>query len=99
MLALPARRDQVARLPKVRIGRFSLELPRNRFVRVALGVTLVFAGAVFGFLPILGYWMVPLGLLVLASDSAVIRRLNRRMGVAIVGWWKGRKARLKRDTA
>jgi hypothetical protein len=40
--------------------------------------------------------MVPLGLLVLASDSAPIRRFNRRAGVAIVGWWKGRKARAKR---
>jgi purine-cytosine permease-like protein len=86
-------------LPKVRIGRFSLELPRNRFVRVSLGLALVIVGALFGFLPILGYWMVPLGLLVLASDSAVIRRLNRRAGVAIVGWWKGRKTRLRRDPA
>ena len=86
-------------MPKVRLGRFSIDLPRNRFVRIGLGVTLVVVGAVFGFLPILGYWMVPLGLLVLASDNAAIRRMNRRVGVAVVGWWKGRKARLKRDTA
>jgi hypothetical protein len=83
-------------LPKVRIGRISLDLPRNRFVRIALGVGLVVVGALFGWLPILGYWMVPLGLLVLASDSAPIRRFNRRVGVAVVGWWKGRKARIKR---
>jgi hypothetical protein len=82
-------------LPKVRVGRFAINLPQNRFVRIALGVTLVIAGGLFGFLPILGYWMVPLGLLVLASDSAPIRRFNRRMGVAIVGWWRGRKARVK----
>ena len=99
MLALPCFQSEVARLPKVRIGRFSLELPRNRFVRISLGIALVIAGGLFGFLPILGYWMVPLGLLVLASDSAVIRRLNRRAVVAIVGWWKGRKARLKRGQA
>jgi hypothetical protein len=84
-------------LPKVRIGRFAIDLPENRLVRIALGVTLVVAGGLFGFLPILGYWMVPLGLLVLASDSAPIRRFNRRAGVAIVGWWKGRKARTKRS--
>ena len=83
-------------MPKVRIGRISLELPRNRFVRIALGSILVVVGALFGWLPILGYWMVPLGLLVLASDSPAIRRLNRRAGVAVVGWWKGRKSRLKR---
>jgi hypothetical protein len=57
----------------------------------------VLAGGLFGWLPILGYWMVPLGLLVLASDSPMIRRWNRRAAVAIVGWWKGRKAKPKRD--
>jgi hypothetical protein len=82
-------------MPKVRIGRFAVELPRNRLVRIGLGVALVLAGGLFGWLPILGYWMVPLGLLVLASDSATIRRMNRRVGVAVVGWWRGRKSRAK----
>jgi hypothetical protein len=86
-------------LPKVRLGRFSLELPRNRVLRIGLGVALVIGGGVFGFLPILGYWMVPLGLLVLASDNAAIRRFNRRTGVAIVGWWRGRKARTRNGAA
>lgn len=82
-------------MPKVRLGKYALELPRNRVVRISLGVALVLLGAIFGFLPLLGYWMVPLGLFVLASDFAVIRRLNRRMGVAIVGWWRGRKSKRK----
>jgi hypothetical protein len=86
-------------VPKVRIGRFSIELPRNRIIRISLGIALVVFGGVFGFLPILGYWMVPLGLLVLASDSAVIRRWNRKTLVAVVSWWKGRKARPRRDPA
>lgn len=82
-------------MPKVRLGKFSLELPRNRIVRISLGVGLVIVGGFFGFLPILGYWMVPLGLLILASDSPAIRRFNRRVGVAIVGWWRGRKSKRK----
>jgi hypothetical protein len=85
----------VAEVPKVRLGKYAFELPRNRVVRISLGVALVVIGAIFGWLPILGYWMVPLGLLVLASDSPAIRRLNRRMGVAIVGWWRGRKSKRK----
>jgi hypothetical protein len=80
-------------VPRVRVGRFAIELPRNRIVRIGLGVSLVILGGVFGWLPILGYWMVPLGLLVLASDSPAIRRWNRRAGVAIVGWWRGRKSK------
>ena len=80
-------------MPKVRIGRFAIELPRNRIVRISLGVALIILGGVFGWLPILGYWMVPLGLLVLASDSPMIRRWNRRASVAVVGWWKGRKSK------
>ena len=84
-------------VPKVRLGRFSVELPRNRIVRISLGVGLVVIGALFGWLPVLGYWMVPLGLLVLAADSPMIRRWNRRVGVAVVGWWRGRKRKMKRD--
>jgi hypothetical protein len=86
-------------MPKVRVGKFAIELPRNRIVRISLGVGLVILGGVFGWLPILGYWMVPLGLLVLASDSAVIRRWNRRAGVALVGWWRGRKSKRNAPTA
>jgi hypothetical protein len=80
-------------LPRVRIGRFAVNLPRNRLARISLGVALIIGGGVFGWLPILGYWMLPLGFLVLASDSPTIRRWNRRAGVAIVGWWKGRKSK------
>ena len=86
-------------MPKVRLGRFSLDLPRNRFVRIGLGITLVVVGAVFGFLPILGYWMVPLGLLVLATDNAFIRHWNRKVGLAVTSWWRGRKSKMKRDPA
>lgn len=86
-------------MPKVRIGQFSLELPRNRIVRISLGVGLVVIGAGFGWLPILGYWMVPLGMLVLAYDIPVVRRWNRKISVAVTGWWRGRKGKAKRDPA
>jgi hypothetical protein len=42
---------------------------------------------VAGFLPVLGFWMIPAGLLVLAVDSHRIRRWNRRATVRVVRWW------------
>jgi hypothetical protein len=41
-------------------------------VRVPIGLLLVFAG-VFSFLPFLGLWMLPLGLLLLAIDLPFLR--------------------------
>jgi hypothetical protein len=82
-------------VPKLRVGKYAFELPRNRAARIGLGSALVVFGGLFGFLPVLGYWMVPVGLIVLANDVPPIRRFNRRTSVAVVGWWKGRKARTK----
>lgn len=41
--------------------------PEARWVRIPLGVLLVLGG-IFSFLPVLGIWMLPLGLLLLAVD-------------------------------
>ena len=71
-----------------------MQLPRNRAVRVAAGVALV-AGGMLSFLPILGIWMLPLGLAVLANDSPRIRRFHRKTSVAFVGWWRGRARKLE----
>jgi hypothetical protein len=40
--------------------------------RIPAGIALT-AGGIVGFLPILGFWMVPLGLAVLAHDVPVMR--------------------------
>jgi hypothetical protein len=42
-------------------------------VRSVLGIVLVIAG-VFGFLPILGFWMIPLGGALIALDIPPLRR-------------------------
>ncbi|WP_425485452.1 PGPGW domain-containing protein [Chthonobacter rhizosphaerae] len=68
-----------------------MPVPRNRILRIGLGVALLLGGLV-GFLPILGFWMVPLGLLVLSIDFAIARRVRRRSEVAVVRWWRNRKA-------
>ncbi len=83
-------------LAKVKFGTRSVELPGNRIVRIAMGVGLVIFGIFGSVLPILGVWMIPLGLIVLAVDIAVVRKLNRRVSVAFTRWWHGRKSRRER---
>ena len=67
---------------KIRLGNWKFELPRSRLIRMALGLALI-AGGLLGFLPVLGFWMIPLGLLVLSVDLPIVRRWRRRLEV----WW------------
>jgi len=86
-------------MAKIRFGKYSVSLPGNRIVRLTLGVLLIIGGGVFGFLPVLGYWMVPVGFLVLATDIPPIRRFNRRVLVAVLGWWNRRASHADRKAA
>ena len=52
--------------------------------RIPVGIALT-AGGVVGFLPILGFWMVPLGLAVLAHDVPVMRPPMARLLAKING--------------
>jgi hypothetical protein len=55
-------------------------IPNSRTGRVVLGSALV-TGGILGFLPVVGFWMLPLGILVLAHDIGAVRRFRRRMAV------------------
>ena len=57
-----------------------VRLPGNRLLRVGLGILLVLCGAL-GFLPVLGFWMIPLGLGILGVDFPPARRFYRRATV------------------
>ena len=57
-------------------------------MRRATGAALI-GGGMLGFLPVLGFWMIPLGLVVLSVDSHPIRRRRRRAEV----WWGRRRRR------
>jgi hypothetical protein len=46
--------------------------PSFRSVRIPLGIALA-AGGILGFLPILGFWMLPLGLALIARDIPLLR--------------------------
>jgi len=52
--------------------------PPPLYVRIPLGVGLM-AGGIFAFLPILGVWMLPLGLLLLARDAPPVVRVANPM--------------------
>lgn len=71
----------------------ALKTTRRVGVRRGAGVLLV-TGGVLGFLPVLGYWMFPLGLALLSVDSPRCRRLYRRMFI----WW-GRQGQRFRPRA
>jgi len=60
-----------------------LRLPHHPAIRIALGVGLILGG-ILGFLPVLGFWMLPLGVAVLAVDLPVARRLWRAMKRAAI---------------
>ena len=45
---------------------------RMRYARIPIAVALI-AGGLAGFLPVLGLWMLPLGLLLLAVDAPALR--------------------------
>jgi len=49
-----------------------LRRPSSRLVRLPLAALLIIGG-IFSFLPILGLWMLPLGLLLFAQDVPMLR--------------------------
>lgn len=59
----------------------SVTLPQNKYMRMGLGV-LFLIGGVFAFLPVLGLWMIPLGLAILSVDIPWVRRHSARAMVA-----------------
>ena len=54
--------------------------PKTRLGRLIVGWSLV-VGGIFGFLPVLGFWMIPLGLLILSTDYHFARRWRRKVQV------------------
>ncbi len=70
----------------IRLGKYRLPLPGSSIVRMFIGLILILGGCL-GFLPVLGFWMVPLGLMVLSIDLPIVRRGRRRIEV----WWGNRR--------
>lgn len=67
-----------------------LRRPALAIIRIPLGILLVIGG-IFSFLPVLGLWMLPLGLLFLAIDLRFLRAPINRILVRVERWWQTRK--------
>ena len=74
-------------MPTIRFGRRTIKLPSNRVARVGLGAAFV-AGGLLSFLPVLGIWMLPLGVIILSHDFASVRRVRRRSQVGLTRRWR-----------
>jgi hypothetical protein len=69
----------IRRLPtRVQGGVRWLRRPSARLARIPAGILLILGG-IFAILPILGLWMLPLGLVLLAEDLSPLRRGNDRI--------------------
>jgi uncharacterized membrane protein len=77
--------DEQLRTRRAKLRNFmrALRDHRLRFVRIPLGIVLVLFGAL-GFLPLLGFWMLPLGIIVLAVDVPFVRH-----------WFRGARRRYR----
>lgn len=60
--------------------------PSSRWVRIPSG-TLLIVGGVLSFLPVLGIWMLPLGLALLAEDVSALRSSRSK----VFDWIERRK--------
>ena len=58
-----------------------LRKPSSRYVRIPLAILLI-VGGIFSFLPVLGLWMLPLGLLLFAQDVPILQKPLAQ----ILGW-------------
>lgn len=58
-----------------------LRKPSSRYARIPIGALLILGG-IFSFLPVLGLWMLPLGLLLFAQDVPILQKPIAQM----LGW-------------
>lgn len=82
------------------LARFSswVRQPSSRWVRIPLGILLIIGG-IFSFLPVLGLWMLPLGLMLIAQDIPFLQGpIVRLLAWMERKWLERQRARgMKRD--
>ncbi|MBB6262147.1 hypothetical protein FHS77_002715 [Paenochrobactrum gallinarii] len=64
-----------------------IPIPATIFMRRVVGTGFVLGGT-FSFLPVLGVWMLPVGLILLSHDSHRVRRFRRSSEIYILRKWR-----------
>ena len=77
-------------LQQIKLFGRSFALPRSRLARIGVGVALIIGG-ILGFLPVLGFWMIPLGVVILSQDIPAVRRFRRKFWVRVSRRWGSRR--------
>jgi purine-cytosine permease-like protein len=72
-------------MPRINVIGYKIRVPGHPIARIGMGGLLV-TGGFLGFLPVLGYWMLPVGIAILAIDFPPVRRFQRRMNVRLGNW-------------
>ncbi len=69
--------------------------PHMHLIRIPLALVLILGG-IFSFLPVLGIWMLPLGLLVLAIDIPPLRKPVGDLLVRLQRWFANTRRKMRR---
>jgi hypothetical protein len=83
---------------RLHLGSFSMPFPQSKAGRVSIGAGFIVGGCL-GFLPILGFWMVPLGVVILSHDIGAARRFRRKTSVKIARFRRRRGRLTPKDQA
>ena len=73
-----------------------LQSDRAALIRLPIALLLV-AGGLLSFLPLLGIWMLPLGLMLLALDIPALQGPVAAAAIRLRRWWARRKRAQRRD--
>ena len=74
-----------------------LRKPSSRLVRIPLALLLILGG-ILSFLPVLGLWMLPLGLLLFAQDVPPLQKpMAQGLGWIERKWLERQRAKLERE--
>jgi hypothetical protein len=74
-----------------------LRRPSSRWKRIPAGTALIVGGCL-SFLPVLGIWMVPLGLILIAQDVPPLRSPTARMLAWINSKWPANEQKSRAQT-